>query len=115
MRQAWVTGYVTLFILLGIIDSVVTGGNSLNDATRMSPMNILLHPSFVNQSSGVSALYSLVSNIGTYIDAFIKVIFCYYPSLFSAGLGQWIYMFVLAVAIGGIVSIVQMMRGVRSG
>ena len=115
MRQAWAVGYVMLYVILFIVDSVVTGGNSLG-TTQMSPLNQMLHPTFINQTNVFTSLTSLISNIGTYFILFIEVIFLWYPSLWVAGLGLWTYTIaILPISIGGVISIVIMLRGVRSG
>ncbi len=126
MRQGWVIGFFSFYILIwGIIlmtTSVAIGSDDVLDVFKalLSPITI------TNTASGVSAFTSMASGLSNFFTALIGALTLWFPvsgnpiplvspSRIWTGDLIWVYYFPVGeIAIGMMVSVVTVLRGVHS-
>lgn len=114
MKTSWIIGIVTLYLIIFAVEMMVTKGTAFSSGVN-GQLNSMMGISMANYSNSNTAFVSLIINAGTYIMTFINVVFLWSPTVF-AGYGIWFWQFIcLPVSIGTVISMVQVIRGVRSG
>lgn len=119
MKTSWIIGIVSLWVVCYILCSVIENTN-LFTSEQTGMIQSMLQPegteiTSIENASSIGQAYSLITNVWSYLISVIKVIFLWFPDLWS---GNWIwfyYCFIAPLSIGLIVSIVFILRGVQSG
>lgn len=111
MKTSWIIGVVMWWIVGYICASIIQANNAFG-STQTSLIKALFTPAISDSSN---ALITVFANIGTYIKGFFQLLFLYFPSVW---VGQWVwiwFIFAVPIAIGIIMTIVFIMRGVSNG
>ena len=110
MRTGWIVGIVMIYIAMAYFGITAEMGSSLG-ASPLATIDTLMKPEFTNFEVGLS---TLITNVGTYILAFLQIVFLWFPTLWS-GTWIWFYFFViLPMVVGMTLGLVMVMRGVGS-
>lgn len=113
MKQSWIIGSITLWLLIFVMEMMATGGTAFNQ-TVVNDMNVMTAPSLVNFSGALSALSTVITNLGTFFSTFISGLFLWSPTVFT---GNWIWFWQLVcfpIAVSFIMVIVSIARGVHA-
>ncbi len=93
---------------------MMASGTSTFPAFVQSHFNSLWNPSLANFAGSASALSTLFVSVGTYLVAFMEIIFLWSPTVF-AGNFIWFWDFVcLPISISFIITLITIARGVHS-
>lgn len=114
---------IIIFLYIGCLlcGTIAEKSNQMTSA-RVAELQGLMQPTGTDQSalnsdsggSFITAGASLITNVWSYLKTFIQITFLWFPSLWS-GSWLWFYFcFPLELAIGMIISVVVMLRGVHS-
>lgn len=114
MKTSWIIGIMSLYLLILGAELMLTEGTAFSAGTR-EQMQTLLSPVMANYSNTTTAFASTIINGGAIIMTFLNAVFLYSPTLF-ASYGMWFWFYIcLPIAVGTIISIVQVFRGVPAG
>jgi hypothetical protein len=111
MKQSWVIGIISLWLVIFTSEMIATGGTAFSN---QNDLNVLASPAFVNQSGVVAAASAIMNGIATFFVSFVQIIFLWSPTVF-AGNWIWFWEFIcLPIAISFIVVIATILRGVHA-
>ena len=79
MKTSWMIGVIMLWLLIFISEGMVTGVTIFNPAT----LNPALNMTILNGSNQVSTVFTIVTNLGGYIQGLFQILFLYQPSIFA--------------------------------
>lgn len=114
MKTSWIIGVITIYLIIMAAELMATNGTAFSASTSEN-LTTLMSPTMANYSSSTSAFASIVTNVGTYVMTFLQAMFLWSPTIFS-GYWIWFWLFIcLPVSIGMVLSVVQILRGVRAG
>lgn len=119
MPPKWIIGVITIYLAILLATSIANQANQFTagEVAKLQSMTLATGTDITN-IGGVGTTggdFSLITNVWTYIKTFIQAAFLWSPSLWT---GNWLwfyYFFCLPICIAMVVSIVFVLRGVRSG
>ena len=115
MKQSWVVGIVTLYVIAQGLTMFVQTSSS-GDSSIWGVMDGVFRYNMtqIQGTQGVSSIW-VPAQIGISVFmSFFQIILMYYPALFS-GVYVWFWYVVLfPISVGFVISIVSMIRGVSS-
>lgn len=118
MKTSFIIGWVCLFVACIMGDSIIQQSAGIT-STQGGWLFALTHPSgtdvtVLSSIPIIGQAASLITMVWSYILNLIELIFLWFPSIWN-GTWLWVYYFVcLPVAIGFVVSIVFILRGVHN-
>ena len=113
MKQSWIIGVISLWILIFTAEMMATSGTAFSSNMTAS-MTALAHPSMANYSNIFSSTASIISQVGTYFMVFISALTLYSPTVFA---GNWIWFWAFIcfpISISFIIVIITILRGVHA-
>lgn len=113
MKQSWIIGVISLWLLILTCELVATGGTAFS-ASVSSNMTALAHPNMANYSNVFSNTASIIYQVGTYLTLFLGAIFLWSPTLFA---GSWIWFWVFIcfpISVSFVIVIITILRGVHA-
>lgn len=113
MKQSWIIGSITLYMLIISMEMMATGSTTF-PSFMQSHLNTLWNPAMANFAGSATALSTLFVGIGTYLVAFIEIIFLWSPTVFAGNFFFfWLYI-CLPISISFILVLISIARGVHA-
>lgn len=110
MRTGWIIGVVVFYLIILAMEMWLTGGTVFENVVT-SNAGTLIQPNIVSSGSLFGQVWAILSNIGGYIAAVVKIVFLWSPTVF-VGYMLWVYWFVcFPIACAMIYGVVTLLRG----
>ena len=110
MKTSWIIGIFMFYLILAALAVMIEQTTTMN-STVLGSIASLLRPTVTNVAGETIGFISFVTNIGSYIMAFIRALFLFFPSVWTGYL-YWFWLFVcVPISVGMILSIVIILRG----
>lgn len=119
MAPKWIIGIITIYLAILLATTITNQANQFTTST-VADLQAMAQPSgtdLTSLGSGLSAGgdFSLVTNVWSYIKTFIQAAFLWSPSLWT-GTWYWFYwFFCFPLCVSMVITIIFVLRGVRSG
>ncbi len=112
MRQAVIMGLVMAWLVLQGLTSMLEAQSSVLSSDASNITSTLMSPQTSSLSSDTSGIAVLMTNGKPIVDAFIRIVFLYSPTVWTGYLCYfWLYI-CLPIAISTIVALLFIIRGV---
>ena len=122
MKTSWIIGIFMLYMLLFSLELFATGGVSFASATSSNITNIattnqsaLIRPEFAESTNLFTSAWAVATQSAAYLVLIIKVLFLWFPTVFTGYVGYIYWYIVMAIDAGVVFSIFSIVRGVHSG
>lgn len=113
MKQGLVVGWVCLFIICLILNSIVEANTGMN-TTQSDWFNVLLSPAGANNSGSLIAQSSIITHVWDFVRGFFGILLLWFPSLFAGSFIIVWWVLCVPVGVGFSWAIVSLLRGVHS-
>ena len=110
MKTSWAIGIFMFYLLIAACAVMIEQTNTMNSDV-ISAIGTLLRPTVTNVAGSTTGFVSFVTNIGSYIMAFIGALFLWFPSVWTGYLYYFWLFICVPVSVGMIISIVIILRG----
>lgn len=122
MRQGWVVGFFSFYILIWVIILMTTSVAIGSDDVLTVFKSLFSTGQVTSAASATSAFWSMLTGIGNFFTAFIGALTLWFPVAGNINVSRiwtgnllWVYYFPVGeIALGMVVSAVTVLRGVHT-